>query len=158
MILKIDLTSIFDEIHSRTYYQGEALKRKDIDMANIQTSLDDTPALRTFAETAINNVSSIMIKRVVNYNFELDSDCIIITFEPHKRIPESDAPNVVKLLSKAITDYAANYIMYEWYLTVAPELASLPESRIMILLDKVNSCIQMLSKPVRRRATDLAGI
>lgn len=158
-ILPIDITlaSIFSEVDSRTYYQGEALKRKDADFVSIQTSVDDYDALRTFIETALNNTSGRLIKRVKEFEWIIDDEGITIHLIPYNRIPPH-ADKVAKLLKKAIFDYIVNYSIYEWLLVVKPELASVSESRNEPLLWDIVKFIGMISGNLRRRATDLAGI
>ena len=64
LAIEIKLSSIFSEIDVRTYYQGESLKKKDADFSSIQTSSDDYDMLRSPVETALNNISGRLIKRV----------------------------------------------------------------------------------------------
>lgn len=158
-ILPIDITlaSIFSEVDSRTYYQGEALKRKDADFVSIQTSEDDHDALRTFIETALNNTNGRLIKRVKEFEWVIDDEGITMRMIPYNRIPPH-ADKVMILLKKAIFDYIVNYSIYEWLLVVKPELASVSESRNEPLLWDIVKFIGMISGNLRRRATDLAGI
>lgn len=155
--IEITLASIFSEVDSRTYYQGEALKRKDADFVSIQTSADDHDALRTFIETALNNTSGRLIKRVKEFEWVIDDESITMHMIPYNRIPPH-ADKVIKLLKKAIFDYLVSYSIYEWLLVVKPELASVSESRNEPLLWDVVKFIGMISGNLRRRATDLAGI
>lgn len=155
--INIQLSSIFSEIDVRTYYQGESLKKKDADFSSIQTSSDDYEVLRTLVETAVNNISGRLIKRVKSLDWIMSEENINITLTPYNRIPPH-ADKVVVLLKKAIQDYIVNYICYEWLLIVKPELAPVPEQRNDTLMWDVVKYIGMLSGIVRRRATDLGGI
>ena len=132
LAIEIKLSSVFSEIDVRTYYQGEALKKKDADFSSIQTSSDD-------------------------FKWSVDEAALNIELIPHNRIPPH-ADKVVLLLKKAIFDYIVNYVCYEWFLMVNPELAPIPEQRNEKLMWDVVKFIGMISGIVRRRATDLGGI
>lgn len=155
--INIQLSNIFSEIDVRTYYQGESLKKKDADFSSIQTSSDDYEALRTPIETALNNINGRLIKRVRCFEWLIDDKEINISLAPYNRIPPH-AERVVELLKKSVYDYIVNYAIYEWLLTVQPELAAVPEQRNERLMWDVVKFIGMLSGMVRRRATDLGGI
>lgn len=158
LVIEIPKKDILSDIHFRTYYQGEALKRKDADFASIQTSSDDEDILDTFLDTAVNDVCGKMIKRVQDLTWDTSGDNLKIELYPHKRIPESDAAKVVKLLQKSILDYVSNRCVVDWLLVVHPDLASAPASRSDSLEWEVFKHIGMISQMTRRRATDLAGI
>lgn len=157
LLVEILLANILSEIDSKTFYQGEALKRKDIDFVSIQTSSDDYDLLHSFIKTALNNISGRLIKRVKAFEWGIDGEKIFMNFIPHNRIPPH-ANKVIKLLEEAIFDYIVNYCIYEWLLVVKPELATVTEKRNDLLLWDVVKFIGMISGMVRRRATDLAGI
>lgn len=157
LLINIQLSSIFSEIDIRTYYQGESLKKKDADFSSIQTSSDDYDMLRSPVETALNNISDRLIKRVRCFEWQIDDEKISISLVPYERIPPH-ADKIVELLKKAIWDYIVNYVHYEWLLTVKPELAPVPEQRDEKLMWDVVKFIGMISGIVRRRATDLGGI
>lgn len=156
--IDIELGSIFSEIDSRTYYQGESFKRKDVDFVSIQTSEDDKDILLPIIETALNNVSGRLIKRIRGFKWSVNANTISIELVPYYRVPEEHANKVIALLKKAIFDYIVNYSCYEWLLVVKPELAHVTENRNATLLSEVSKFIGMISGRIRRRATDLAGI
>lgn len=156
--INIELTNIFSEIDSRTYYQGESFKRKDADFVSIQTSEDDKDALFPIIETALKNIYGRLIKRIKYFEWSLDANVINIELVPYSRIPEEHGNKVVALLKKSIFDYIVNYCCYEWLLIVKPELAHIPEKRNSFLLSEVSKFIGMISGRIRRRTTDLAGI
>lgn len=155
--IEIQLSAIFSEVDVRTYYQGESLKKKDADFSCIQTSSDDYDTLRTPIETALNNINGRLIKRVRDFKWSVDEAALNIELIPHNRIPPH-VDKVVLLLKKAIFDYIVNYVCYEWFLMVNPELAPIPEKRSEALMWDVVKFIGMISGMIRRRATDLAGI
>lgn len=155
--IAIPASSIFSEVNIRTYYQGESLKRKDADFVSIQTSEDDYDALRTYIETALNNINGRLIKRVREFDWAITSENITISLVSYNRIPPH-ADKVVKLLEKAVFDYIVNHCIFEWLLVVKPELAPVAENRNDALIRSVVKFIGMISGMVRRRATDLAGI
>lgn len=105
LAIEIKLSSVFSEIDVRTYYQGEALKKKDADFSCIQTSSDDYDTLRTPIETALNNINGRLIKRVRDFKWSVDEAALNIELIPHNRIPPH-ADKVVSLLKKAIFDGA----------------------------------------------------
>lgn len=156
--ITIKFDTVYDEIKSRLYYEGESLKRKDIDFVSIQAGEDDSAQLSSFIDTALNNISQQMLKRLVSYTYTKSDDSAVMTFYPNSRIPETDAVKAVVFLTKAIIDYVVNYAMYEWLLVVKPEIANINEQRISPLMFNLCKYIEMLSKMPRRRATDLAGI
>lgn len=157
LLIEIQLSNILLEIDSRTFYQGESLKRKDVDFVSIQTSSDDYELLHSFIETALNNISGRLIKRVKDFEWAIDGEKISINLMPHNRIPPH-SDKVIILLKKAIFGCIVNYCIYEWLLVVKPELASVSEQRNEPLLWDVVKFIGMISGNIRRRATDLAGI
>lgn len=159
----LTLDSIYDEVNARTYYQGESLKRKDIDYVSVQTSGDDYDALRTYVETALNNVCGYLLKKVKGFTWGIADDdekigIISISLVPYCRVPAEHAEKVCKLVGKALFDYIVNYTLYEWYLVVKTELAGDVGMRNDALLSEVLKHIGMASGRIRRRATDLAGI
>lgn len=158
LTIEIAKKDILSDIHFRTYYQGEALKRKDVDFASIQTSSDDEDIIGTFLDTALNEICGKMIKRVQDLTWDTSGENVKIELYPHKRIPESDAAKVTKLLQKSILDYISNKCIVEWILVVNPELVSAAASRTDSLEWEVLKHIGMISQMTRRRATDLAGI
>ncbi len=159
LVIAIASEKVFSDVHFRTYYQGETLKRKDADFASIQTSSDDEDLLASFLETAVNELAGKMVKRVIALDWKIEEGGMI-TFElyPYRRIPVEDAEKVKKLLERSMTDYMANRCLYEWLLVVNPELSSAAFSRNNRLEGEVLKHIGMVSGMVRRRATDLAGI
>ena len=157
------MDSIYDEVNARTYYQGESLKRKDIDYVSVQTSSDDYDALRTYVETALNNACGYLLKKVKAFSWEIADDdekigIISISLIPYCRIPPIHAEKVCRLVGKALFDYIVNYTLYEWYLVVKTELANAVGARNDALLSEVLKHVGMISGRIRRRATDLAGI
>lgn len=158
LTIEIPKKDILSDVHFRTYYQGESLKRKDVDFVSVQTSSDDEDILGTFLETALNEICGKMIKRVQDFTWENSEDNVKIELYPYKRIPESDAAKVTKLLQKSILDYVSNRCVVEWLLVVNPKLVSSASSRSERLEWEVFKHIGMISQMTRRRATDLAGI
>lgn len=56
----------------RLYFKGESLKRKDADYCTIQASSDeDNDVLRGFAESALNEVSQAVVKRMSSFDWEI---------------------------------------------------------------------------------------
>lgn len=158
ILIDIELAGVFSEIDSRMYYQGESMKRKDIDFVSIQTCDDDREILLPIMETALSNINGSLVKRVKDFEWHVGEKSISIELVPYLRIPEDHAGKVALLLKKSIFNYIVNYCCYEWLLVVKPELASVPENRNAVLLAEVSKFIGMISGRIRRRSTDLAGI
>lgn len=157
--ITIPLSYIYTEVHSRTYYEGEALKRKDIDYVPLESSTDDEAQLQDFVSTAINDLQANLIKRVKECDPNIDDDeNIVWTLTPYNRVPESDALRASKILGKAMQDYIVNKCVTEWKRVVFPSLVQTNESQEDILMYKVQRAVAMISGIVRRRATDLCGI
>lgn len=143
----------------RTYYRGEMLKRKDADAALLQSSSDDYDAMFTYLDTGLNDLCGYLLKKVKELDWSVDGEekTISISFTPYDRVPPH-ADQVCRLLKKSVFDYLANQCVYEWMLTVQPDLADTWEERRPELLSAVLKHVGMLSTHLRRRATDLAGI
>lgn len=157
--ITIPLSYVNFEVHSRTYYEGETLKRKDIDFVSVQTGADDERQMMDFIATAINDLQANLIKRVQECDNDIDEDeNIVFTLTPYERVPESDALRASKVLGKAMQDYIVNKCVTEWKRVVAPSLMQPNESVENDLMYKVERAIAMLAGRVRRRATNLCGI
>lgn len=153
------LQYIYDEVHSRTYYEGESLKRKDIDYVSLQSGADDEAQLHDFVGTALNDLQANLIKRVKECDVDIDDDeNIVWELTPYQRVPESDALRSSKVLGKAMQDYIVNKCVTEWKRVVYPSLVDTNESQEDMLMYKVQRAVGMISGIVRRRATDLCGI
>ena len=147
--ITIPLSYIYTEVHSRTYYEGESLKRKDIDYVPLQSSTDDEAQLHDFVSTAINDLQANLIKRVKECDPEIDDDeNIVWTLTPYQRVPKSDALRASKVLGKAMQDYIVNKCVTEWKRVVFPSLVQANESQEDILMYKVQRAVAIKLKNV----------
>ena len=151
MIITIPLQTILDRIHTRSYYIGESYKAKDIDYSIVQSSIDNVDELGVSIDIALSNIAGMLIKRVKDFTYDLEEDCII-DITPYGREPEN-GDSVVKLLENAIIDYCVQYSVYHWLLVLKPEIASPIGSLLPLIEDKIIKYIGMISNPVKRRYT-----
>lgn len=155
--VEIKRADLFSEINMRTYYQGESLKRKDMDYVSVQTSSDDEDVLSPMMETALNEIYGKLIKKVKEFEWRVEDGAVKMRFYSYNRFPPH-AEKVVELLKKSIIDYIANFCVAEWLHVVEPELSPPVEQKKDLLMYRVIRHVAMLSGHIRRRATDLAGI
>ena len=140
----------------QTYYAGESKKRQDVDADITQTSSDNYDELSVFMDTALNDVSGMLLKRTKSSSFTRDEKSILCSIDPFT--VKTNAEYISTLLRKAIFDYVVNYIVYKWIEMVKPEMAGLYFQNIAKLEYSVIKYVGMLSGHPRRRSTDLAGI
>ena len=156
------LSKVYEEVSVQSWYQGEAQKRKDADMAIVQSSTDDTTQMQTVVETALNDIVLRMTKRLRDIDWSITDDTVSIGYTPFARVPEGDAERVAAVMGKAIMDYMVNECLVSWFETTAvqhPEIANVYKAKQEVLMDKILNAVSMLSEhPVRRRATNLCGI
>jgi len=150
------IDEILKEVDMQTYYAGESKKRQDVDADITQTSSDNYDELSVFMDTALNDVSGMLLKRTRSSSFTQDEKSILCSIDPFT--VKANAEYISNLLKKAIFDYVVNYIVYKWIEMVKPEMAGLYFQNIAKLEYSVIKYVGMLSGHPRRRATDLAGI
>ena len=144
-VICIPLADVFHDVHLRTYYKGEGVKRKDIDADLTQSSGDDNDELGTFATTAANKVAAIIYTKLPHTRLTIADGDIIFTFSDV--IKENTRP----MMQKAITDYIVNWCLYMWYHTTYPELAGVYLESMPIYEDEVIRCTNMIQRLVRKR-------
>lgn len=154
--LSLLIDGILKEVDMQTYYAGESKKRQDVDADITQTSSDNYDELSVFMETALNDVSGMLLKRTKSSSFTQDEKSISFSIDPFT--VKTSAEYLGILLKKAIFDYVVNYIVYKWFETVKPEMAGMYFQNIAKFEYSVIKYAGMLSGNPRRRATDLAGI
>jgi len=150
------IDEILKEVDMQTYYAGESKKRQDVDADITQTSSDNYDELSVFMNTALNDVSGMLLKRTRSSSFTQDEKSILCSINPFT--VKVNAEYIGNLLKKAIFDYVVNYIVYKWIEMVKPEMAGLYFQNIAKLEYSVIKYVGMLSGHPRRRSTDLAGI
>lgn len=157
--LSISFKDIAHQVHLRSYYFGEALKRKDPDNVSIQSGEDDMDLLRPMTETAVEEIVSFMLKRARRVDWEeTENDEIEVEIEAYRRVPQSDEARVGKLLGKSVMDYLVLRTLQQWYGAVKPELRESVEYEISLSQTAIQKDISMISGRIRRRCTDLGGI
>ena len=144
------------QIDLRNHYMGEAAKRKDADADTLQSSIDEKELFVMFARRALNELTSAVALRFPDITYRIEEEYIEITFNTYNDKRQHLQP----LLKQAITDYLVNEITLQWLLLRQPALAQ----PCMMIKPTLFEQTQLLfakfynNTPVRRRATDLAGI
>lgn len=156
------LGKVYEEVHVQSWYQGEALKRKDPDTVIVQSSEDDTTQMQTVCESALNDVALRLAKRLRDVDRSIAGNTVTLEYTPFARVPEGDAERVAAIMGKAIMDYMTNECLVSWFETTAaqyPEISNVYRAKKEALMGKILDAVSMLSEhPVRRRATNLCGI
>jgi hypothetical protein len=157
--IRIKIQRVAEEVHLRSYYQGETLKRKDPDDVSVQSGDDDMIVLRPMIETSLSELVSLMMKRVRHVDWEItDEDEMVVSIQAYPRIPHSDEARVAKLMERSMTDYLSLRTLQQWYGTVKPEIRGTVEEELIRAGAAVGKYVSMISGNIRRRSTDLAGI
>lgn len=139
----------------RTYYMGEALKRKTDDADIIESSCDEKELFEMFLKTACNELIASAATRFPEIICEIDENFVNITFTSNKK----EELHLMAILRQSVTDYLVNEITLQWLLLRNPEMAQSYISLRMNLYNKVQQQFAKLyNNNMRRRATDLAGI
>lgn len=144
-IISIPFEKVYYEIHERTYYKGENVKRKDIDADLTQSSKDDDEQLRLFATTAANRVAAIIYTKIPHVRLNVRDDDIIYTFSDVIKLDTRG------LMEKAILDYIVNWCLYMWYQTTYPELAVVYLESMSNYEAEMIKCTNMLQRLPRKR-------
>ena len=154
--IHIKRNELQQQIDLRNHYLGEAAKRKDADADILQSSTDEKELFVMFTQRALNELTSAVALRFSDISYNITEEHIEITFSTNNEKRSRLLPS----LKQAITDYLANEIIMQWLLLRQPMLAQ-PQMAIKPSLFEHTQ--QIFAKfynntPVRRRATDLAGI
>ncbi len=154
----LSISQIVEEVNIQTYYLGESSKKKDPDLAIVQTSVDDMGLLLTPIETGVNEIAAMLIKRVSSFDWVIEDGRVVMDIVSYRRLPLTDAEKVGRILGKAIKDYLVTIAMVHHLTTVAPELSQPAIARIPANEASITRAISMISGNIRRRATDLGGV
>lgn len=151
----IERAELQQQTDLKTFYMGEALKRKTLDADIIESSPDEKELFGMFLKTACNELIASVATRFPEISCEIESDFVSITFRNSKK----EEPHLMAILRQAITDYLTNEITLQWLLLRNPEMA---QSYISLRMNLYNNVQQQFAKlmkrKTRRRATDLGGI
>ena len=144
------------QIDLRNHYMGEAAKRKDVDADTLQSCNDEKELFVMFTQRALNELTSAVALRFSGIEYHIEEEYIEITFET----ANNRRQHLLPLLKQAVTDYLVNEIILQWLLLRQPAFA---QPCMMIKPSLFEHTQQLFAKfynqsPVRRRATDLAGI
>ena len=144
------------QIDLRNHYMGEAAKRKDADADTLQSSIDEKELFVMFARRALNELTSAVALRFPDITYRIEEEYIEITFNTYNDKRQHLQP----LLKQAITDYLVNEITLQWLLLRQPALAQPCMMTKPALFEQTQLLFAKFynNTPVRRRATDLAGI
>ena len=140
----------------KSYYMGEAAKRKDNDADTIQSSTDEKELFVMFLKRALNELTAAVALRFSSINYKVENEFIEITFETH----DNTRSHLLPMLKQAITDHLANEILLHWLQLRQPFMS---QPYIALRPTLYHNILQLFAKfynsrPTRRRATDLAGI
>lgn len=144
------------EADLKTYYMGEAIKRKDADGDTIQSSTDEEELFGTFLQKAVNELAASVAMRFTSVKFNVSEEYVNITFATDEAARE----DLADILRQRIKDYLVNDITYSW-LNLRQTVSAGEYYQIHNLWsNKVKEIFAMFynKRKVRRRPTDLAGI
>ena len=144
------------QVDLKTYYLGEAVKRKDADADTLQSSKDEKELFVMFTKRALNELTAAVALRFSSIDYRISEKHIEISFCNTK----DNRKHLLPQLKQAIIDYLANEITMHWLLMRYPTAAQPYIAQSTSLHSNVQ---QMLAKfynstHVRRRSTYLAGI
>ena len=109
-----------------------------------------------FLKRALNELTSAVALRFSSITYNIDNEHVELSFET----PDDSRARLLPMLKQAITDYLVNEILMHWLQLRQPIMAQ----PYMVLRPSLHQNVQLLfakfynNKPIRRRATDLAGI
>lgn len=144
------------EVDLKTYYMGEAIKRKDIDADTIQSSTDEEELFGMFLQKAVNELATSVAMRFDSVKFDVTDNYVSISFTHNGKTNIE----VTSILRQRIKDYLVNKIIYSW-LNLRQTVSTAEYYQIHnIELSKVKDIFAIFynKNKVRRRSTDLAGI
>lgn len=142
------------EVDLKTYYMGEAIKRKDIDADTIQSSTDEEELFGMFLQKAVSELAASVAMRFDTVKFDVTDNYVSISFT---HIGNTE---VTSILRQRIKDYLVNEIIYSW-LNLRQTASTAEYYQIHnIGLSKVKDIFAIFynKNKVRRRSTNLAGI
>ncbi|MBR2301673.1 MAG: hypothetical protein IKA41_06960 [Bacteroidaceae bacterium] len=154
--ITIDRKRLQHEVHLRTYYMGEAIKRKEIDADTIESSDDESELFGILLRKAINQMMQSVALRFSSVEYSIDDAYISLTFNNADEKREKLLP----LLQQSINDYLVSELTAQWLNLRQPALAQGYDYRHIQWISSVKEALSMFynHKKVRRRPTNLAGI
>lgn len=152
----ISWNELQQQIDLKNFYMGESAKRKDIDADTIQSSIDDKELLRVFAQSACNQLITVVAVRFPTITCNVKEEYIELVYETEN----ATRSHILPMLKQAITDYIVNEVIMQWLLLRQPSMAQTYISLRSSLYNNVQFLFAKIynTKKTRRRATDLAGI
>lgn len=140
----------------KSFYMGEAAKRKDADADTLQSSTDENELFVMFLKKALNELVSAVALRFSSITYNIEEDFIEITFDT----PDNSRAHLLPMLQQSITDHLVNELLINW-LQLRYPIAAQPY--IALRASLYHNVQQQFAKfhnnkATRRRATDLAGI
>lgn len=154
--IMIKKNELQQQVDLKNFYMGEAAKRKDTDADTLQSCTDEQELFVMFLKRALNELTSAVALRFSSITYNIDNEHVELSFET----PDDSRARVLPMLKQAITDYLVNEILMHWLQLRQPIMAQ----PYMVLRPSLHQNVQQLfakfynNKPIRRRATDLAGI
>lgn len=144
------------EVHLKTYYMGEAIKRKELDADTIETSKEEEELFEMILNKAVNDIMASVALRFASVRYSVEKEYISLTFCGADERREELLP----LLQQRINDYLVNELTMQWLNLRQPALAQGYDYRHIQWTSSVKEILTMFynHKKVRRRPTNLAGI
>ncbi len=157
-IVLIKREELQQEVDLKTYYMGEAIKRKDTDADTVQSSTDEKELFGIFLQKAVNELAASIAMRFASVGFNVNDEYVSIVFEDENENEKRD--ELTAILRQRIKDYLVNEIIYSWlHLRQTASTGEYYQTH-SIWLSKVKDIFAMFcnKRKVRRRSTNLAGI
>jgi len=115
----INRNELQQEVDLRTYYMGEAIKRKDIDADTIESSTDEHELFTSILNKALNELVTSIIQRFSSVKYNVEEEYACFSFESEHQHREDLLP----LLKQKIKDYLINELISNWFSLRQPMLA-----------------------------------
>lgn len=152
----INRNELQQETDLKTYYMGEAIKRKDLDADTIESSTDEHELFTSILNKAMSELVTAIIQRFSSVKYKVEEEYVNIIIE--SEIQQRN--DLLPLLKQKIKDYLTNELLANWLALRQPMLSQNYQFKHMEWLSSVKEVFAMFynKKKVRRRSTNLAGI
>lgn len=153
-MFELHIEDLKREINILNFYRGEIAKRKDGDMALVQTAEEQQDAVLYHMRSAVTDVLMMANPKALKFTCDYKEDKLIFELSPLRE----EKLHMLDLLKEAVRQYIVYEVRRLWLMNVVPELAD--NSLRATLAERIGDVIRSVTKAqrLRRRCTDLAGI
>lgn len=142
------------EIDILNYYRGEAAKRGDVNADVVQSDVGNWDAMFYLVRKTVTDILLFVNSNRVRMTCDYTAEALCFEVSP----VEASKEYMMEILKEAMRQYIVYEVRRLWMMTVRPEWADF--SIRGELTENVKKALRNVGGgvPVRRRATDLAGI